>query len=558
MPDKKKKGLKKRNLEHHSDEYEGLPSVDADQVDVLATEQDGLLLSPLSNREHNIMDLHLDPVGKEAMMAQLALDDEQVKYAEEQGQLVKFHLHLLTAVKTYAIWIPAWESFKFLKRRLFKASLFDGAYSGNLHMFLIKMREEAPGVNLRENDTISERVNDGLSDACMFHYGFVPGPQTYELKMALMAVTQNKHMQMSMIEEAKQRRAVTCIADTSLAEDPMLRDYQLLARNDPSMQAHLQANVLHPIPPSTKKQRTVSRREADNDSQGAPLSPEKRFKNNVKRYGEKWSPERVKAFVVGLTSLICMDWLEKSLHKGPDHNDINSLGSYCTFLLGCERKEFPHLGSENTAMYHHITACMEQFPAYKDGDKALFRKSASSKKMKEKWEFDGQDLKDKWKNIVRYYDKESCLPLRTLENCRTLTLDDYDREMVTNVMMIMKKKWGDHKTYDDFRNSLQEKFDQIMDQLGPNIEEELKRQKPVVAEREPEEQPEVEDSSQLPQHPQHPHHQHVHVQQHYHHEPEHDHHHHHHHHIQMGHPHHVAHPYHPHHHAFDPSHPSLQ
>jgi hypothetical protein len=555
MPDKKKKAPKKRHLEHQdSDEFDGLPSVDEDQVVGLVSEQDGLLLSPLSEREHQIMDTHLDAFEKEALMAQLALDDEQVKYAEEQGQLVKFNLHLLTAVKNYAIWIPAWESFKFLKRRLFKASLFDGAYSGNLHLYLIKMKEEAPGVNLVENATISERINDGMSDACMFHYGFVPGEQTYEIKMTITHATQDKSMQLSMIEEAKQRRAVNSISDTPLDNDVMVREYQGLLRNEPSAQEHLTANVVHPDPP-VKKQRVVTRRETASDSPGSLLSPEKKFSNNVKRYGEKWSPQRVKAFIVGLTSLICMDWLEKSLHKGQDHGDVGSLGSYCTFLLGCERKEFPHLGSENTDIYQHITLCMDQFPAYRDGGKALFRKSSSSKKPKEKWEFDGQDLKDKWKNIVRYYDKESCMPLQTLENCRTLFLDDFDREMISNVMKIMNKKWNEEFTYDAFRDYLQGKFDQVKDQLGSHILEELRRQKPAVIEHEP-----VEDLEEPPEqpHPPHHHHEHVHMQHTYHHEPDHHHHHHHHHpHHVMGHPH-VAHPYHPPHHAFDPTHPGLQ
>jgi hypothetical protein len=528
--------MSKKRPHDDDDDYEGLPSVDADQVDALVDE-DGLLLSPLTEREHHIMDTHLDAVEKEGVVALLALDDEQVKYAEEQGQLVKFRLQLLTAMKTFTIWVPAWESFKFLKRRLFKASLFDGAYSGNLHLFLIKMKEEAPGVGLKENDTIDERVNQGMSDACMFHYGFVPGPQTYEIKMTIASVTQDKSMQLSMIEEAKQRRAVSCISDTPLDNDEMVRQYQVLLRNDPSAHEHLSANVLHPSPPARKQPRTVHRREQDQDSAGAPLSPDKRFSNNVKRYGEKWSPQRVKAFVVGLTSLIAMDWVEKSLHKGPDHGDLQSLGSYCTFLLGCERKEFPHLGSDNTRKYHHITECMEQFPAYKDGEKALFRKSASSKNPKQKWEFDGQDLKDKWKNIVRYFDKETCLPLSTLENCRTLTLDQYDREMVTIVLKIFSKKWGETESYDHFRANLQQKFDLILNELDENILEELRRQKPAVVER-------VE-----PDHGQ------IEVVDHHHHQYQNDNDHDHHHHHALHHVQHVQHvpPQYHHHPAFDPS-----
>lgn len=484
MPEKKRKASKKRQPEpQHSDGFDGLPSVDEDQVDGFFPEQDGLLLSPLTEREHHIMDTHLDAFEKEALMSQLGLDDEQVKYAEEQGQLVKFNLFLVTAVKAYSIWIPAWESFKFLKRRLFKAALFDGAYSGNLHLFLIKMKQLAPGVSLGENDTISERINDGMSDACMFHYGFVPGEHTYEIKMTITHATQDKSMQLSMIEEAKQRRAVNCISDTPLDNDVMVREYQGLLRNDSSAQEHLKANVVvPPAPPVVKKRRTAVRRETSADSRGGSvvLTPEVKFQNNVKRYGDKWTPHRVKAFVVGITSLICMDWLEKSLHKGQDHDDLQSLGSYCTFLLGNDRKEFPHLGGDNTRAYHHIAKCMEQFPAYMHEGKALFRKSASSVKVKERWEFDGQDLKDKWKNIIRYFDKETCMPGPKLANCRTLTLDEFDRDMVTNVLRIMNRTWSNQWTYDQFREMLQLRFEMIQSQLGPHVLEELRRQKPQV------------------------------------------------------------------------------
>lgn len=544
MPEKRK-ASKKRQLEpQSSDGFDGLGSVDGDHVAGLGVDQDGLLLSPLSDREHHIMDTHLDAFEKEALMSQLGLDDEQVKYAEEQGQLVKFNLFLVTAVKAYSIWIPAWESFKFLKRRLFKAALFDGAYSGNLHLFLIKMKQEAPGVNLLENDTISERINDGMSDACMFHYGFVPGELIYEIKMTITHATQDKSMQLSMIEEAKQRRAVNCISDTPLDNDVMVREYQGLLRNEPSAQEHLTANVVvpppEPAPPVVKKRRAAARRETSGDSRGGSvaLTPEKKFSNNVKRYGDKWTPQRVKAFVVGITSLICMDWLEKSLHKGDDHQDMHSLGSYCTSLLGHEPRKFTHLGDENTDTYRHITRCMAQFPAYTDNGKALFRKSAGSQKTKEKWEFDGQDLKDKWKNIVRYFDKETCLPGPKLTKCRTLTLDEFDREVVSNTLRILNRRWSDDYTYDHFRSILQEKFDMVPSQLGPHVLEELTRQKPLVEDRPPTED-DIEDADD-PQH-----HSHVHMQHNYHPEPDHTHHHH-----VMGH---VAHPYHPQSQAFDPS-----
>ena len=535
MPEKKRKASKKRHLEpQHSDELDGLQSVGGNFVEGLEDVQDGLLLSPLSEREHRIMDTHLDAFEKEALMSQLGLDDEQVKYAEEQGQLVKFNLFLVTAVKAYSIWIPAWESFKFLKRRLFKAALFDGAYSGNLHLFLIKMKHEAPGVNLRENDTISERINDGMSDACMFHYGFVPGEQIYEIKMTITHFTQDKSMQLSMIEEAKQRRAVNCISDTPLDNDVMVREYQGLLRNEPSAQEHLTANVVvpppEPAPPVVKKRRAPARRETSGDSRGggAVLSPEKKFSNNVKRYGDKWTPQRVKAFVVGITSLICMDWLEKSLHKGDDHQDLQSLGSYCTSLLGQETKKFVHLGADERASYDHITECMAQFPAYTDKGKALFRKSAGSDKTKEKWEFDGQDLKDKWKNIVRYFDKETCLPGPKLANCRTLTLDEFDREMVSNTLRILNRKWSDEYNYDQFRGILNAKFESIMEQLGPHVLEELKRQKPLV-----EDHPPTEDGTEDADAQQH--HSHVHMQHNYPTEPEHTH---------VGVMGHVPHPYH--------------
>lgn len=417
----------------------------------------------------------------------MSLDDEQVKYADEQGQLVKFSVHLLTSMKTYAIWVPAWESFKFLKRRVFKASLYDGTYASNLHCFQIKMLEKAPGVTISENEVIAEQVNHGLSDACMFHYGFVPG-DVYKLKFMLISVTANKHLQRSMLEEAKARQAILTIADTSLAEDKMLRDYQLLARNDVSVQNDLYATVLHAHPPNPKNLATKNerKREANNDSVGEPLSPEKKFKNNVRRYGDKWSPERVKAFVVGLTCLVCMDWLEKSGPMGPQKVNVGSIGSYCTTLLSGEKKSFPYLAKaliKNVdKLYDRITLCMGSFPAYKDDKthKPLFRQVVTSKRHKEKWEVDGQDLKDKWKNIVRYFDKDTCLPLTTLENCRTLTLDDYDREMITNALLILSHKWMDVKTFELFREQLKTKFAEIMEQLNDDIRMELERQRPKV------------------------------------------------------------------------------
>ena len=496
--------------------------------------KDGLQLAQLTQREHSILDSHLDAGEKETLMAQIDLDDEQVKYAEGKNLLIKFTVHLLTAMKSYDVWVPEWESVKFLKRRMFKAVLYDGSFLRNLHTFQLKMMEADPAdqdVSLGEGDTIHEVVSDGLADACMFHYKLKPDTpgdsHHYRLDMILSGVTaNNKNMQQAMIEEAKNRKAIASIADTSLADDPMLRSYQLLARNDASVQDDLQATVLHKEPPNRKaaapKRAKASKRAADDDSAGLPLSPEKKFKNNVKRYGDKWSPERTKAFVVALTCRVCMDWLERrskqeneALDEKEESYYTRSLQHHIMDLLNREPRLFEELEKEGkfpgiTREYDYIVECMKYFPVYKDHDgNAFFRpKSQTVKKEdrdkkkeeatketnadptqppdpeKEKWQFDGQDLKDKWKNIVRYFDKgNNWEPLPTLEKCRTLTLDEFDREMVTNASLILdskkENKWLKPKgSFDAFEQELLAKFRLIRSQINEGIKAELERQCP--------------------------------------------------------------------------------
>jgi len=496
--------------------------------------KDGLQLAQLTQREHSILDSHLDAGEKETLMAQIDLDDEQVKYAEGKNLLIKFTVHLLTAMKSYDVWVPEWESVKFLKRRMFKAVLYDGSFLRNLHTFQLKMMEADPAdqdVSLGEGDTIHEVVSDGLADSCMFHYKLKPDTpgdsHHYRLDMILSGVTaNNKNMQEAMIEEAKNRKAIASIADTSLADDPMLRSYQLLARNDASVQDDLQATILHTEPPKRKaaapKRAKASKRAADDDSAGLPLSPEKKFKNNVKRYGDKWSPERTKAFVVALTCRVCMDWLEmrskqenEALDEKEESYYTRSLQHHIMALLNREPRLFEELEKEGkfpgiTREYDYIVECMKYFPVYKDHEgNAFFRpKSQTVKKdrdkkeeeeatketyadptqprdpEKEKWQFDGQDLKDKWKNIVRYFDKgNNWEPLPTLEKCRTLTLDEFDREMVTNACLILdskkENKWSKPKgSFDAFEQELLAKFRLIRSQISERIKAELERQCP--------------------------------------------------------------------------------
>jgi len=217
-----------------------------------------------------------------------------------------------------------------------------------------------------------------------------------------------------------------------------------------------------------------------------------------------------------------MDWLEmrskqenEALDEKEESYYTRSLQHHIMALLNREPRLFEELEKEGkfpgiTREYDYIVECMKYFPVYKDHEgNAFFRpKSQTVKKdrdkkeeeeatketyadptqprdpEKEKWQFDGQDLKDKWKNIVRYFDKgNNWEPLPTLEKCRTLTLDEFDREMVTNACLILdskkENKWSKPKgSFDAFEQELLAKFRLIRSQISERIKAELERQCP--------------------------------------------------------------------------------